>query len=307
MIGYLATRLLPMVPRSVVYAIARRYVAGEDLDAAVNTVGNLNRNRFDATLDILGEDATDAAHADATVRAYCEVLERVAAEGLRSNISVKLTHLGMRLDPEAALGRVESLVARAGELGNFVRIDMEDSSLTDATLGIHRTLRERHANVGTVLQAYLRRTEVDARELASVGTNLRLCKGIYREPATIAFKDRDEIRESFLRTANVLLEGKATYTGFATHDRELIAGLVAMVNRMEIPRDRFEFQALLGVPVEDLLRKLVDDGFRVRIYVPFGSEWYPYSSRRLKENPKMASYVISHLFSPRSRASRDEG
>lgn len=302
MFGQLVTRLLPLVPKGIVRRVAMRYVAGEDLDAAAQAVRNLNGRGYLATMDILGEDADSDAHADRTVQGYGAVLARIAADGLDSNISVKLTHLGIRLDPDRAGERIRALVGDAKERGNFVRIDMEDSSLTQATLDVFRALRESHGNVGTVLQAYLRRTEQDARELAAAGANLRLCKGIYREPADIAFQKPEEVRQAYLRTASVLLDGTTNYTAFATHDRTLIAALEDMVTHRAIPRDRFEFQALLGVPVEDLLDDLVARGFRVRWYVPFGREWYAYSTRRLKENPKMATYIVRQMFSPRNQS-----
>jgi proline dehydrogenase len=304
MFGRLVTKMLPLVPRPIVRAVAMRYVAGEDLDSAAVAVKNLNDRGYLATMDILGEDTSSEAHADETVGAYVDVLDRIAADGLAANISVKLTHLGIRLDPVTAASRVEALVVDAARRGNFVRIDMEDSSLTQATLDLFAELRTRHGNVGTVLQACLRRTEGDARTLAARGANLRLCKGIYRESAAIAFQHPDEVRASYLRTADALLEGADTYTAFATHDRGLIESLVQRVRERGIPYDRFEFQALLGVPVEDLLERLVGDGFTVRWYVPFGLEWFAYSTRRLKENPRMATYIVRQIFSPRNRASR---
>lgn len=304
MFGRLVTKMLPLVPRSIVRAVAMRYVAGEDLDSTAVAVKNLNDRGYLATMDILGEDTTSEAFADETVAGYIDVLDRVAADGLAANISVKLTHLGIRLDPVAAASRVEALIVAAARRGNFVRIDMEDSSLTQATLDLYGDLRTRHDNVGTVLQASLRRTEDDARTLAAKGANLRLCKGIYRESAEIAFQQPGEVRASYLRTAEALLEGAETYTAFATHDRVLIDALVERVRERGIPKDRFEFQALLGVPVEGLLERLVSDGFTVRWYVPFGVEWYAYSTRRLTENPRMATYIVLQLFSPRNRASR---
>lgn len=299
MFGWLVTKMLPAVPKSVVRRVAQRYVAGENLDAATRTVKALNERGFLATLDILGEDAKDAAHADGTVDGYCGVLDRIHAAGLGSNISVKLTHLGLRDDRGAAEARLRRILDRARALDNFVRIDMEDSALTSTTLEIHDMARQYYPRTGTVIQAYLRRTLDDARKLAESGANLRLCKGIYREPREIAFQKREEIRESYLATAEVLLQGNGTYTGFATHDQVLLQRLLDLVQRLDVPRDRFEFQALLGVPVEDLLAGYVQQGFRVRWYVPFGEEWYAYSTRRLKENPNLASYIVRQMFGRR--------
>jgi len=299
MFGRIVTGLLPWVPQGIVKRVAMRYVAGEDLDAACATVAALNRRGFQATVDILGEDAASEAVADETVTGYREVLARIAQGDLRSNISVKLTHLGFRLDPERAERRLADLIGDAGRLGNFVRIDMEDSSLTQATLDLHARMRARSERVGTVLQAYLHRTEEDARHLAAQGANLRLCKGIYRESPAIAYTRPDAIRASYLRTAEVLLDGAGTYTAFATHDRTLLSSLVDLVTSRRVPPDRFEFQALLGVPVDDVLVPLVASGFTVRWYVPYGREWYAYSTRRLKENPKMATYIIRQILQPR--------
>lgn len=296
MFGWLITRMLPIVPMPVVRAVSRRYVAGEDLGAALEVVSGLNANGFQATMDILGEDAADAAHADGTVDGYRNVLDRIAAEGLKSNVSVKMTHMGIRLDRTEAEARLARIVDKAAEHGNFVRIDMEDSGLTDTTFEVYRAARARHPRVGTVIQAYLRRTVDDARILAAEGANLRLCKGIYREPAAIAYQGKEEIRKSYLDTAKILLSAPGTYTGFATHDRVLIQRVLELTRRMDMPRDRFEFQALLGVPVDDVLTDLVSQGYTVRWYVPFGDEWYAYSTRRLKENPKMATYIVRHWF-----------
>lgn len=296
MFGWMVSRMLPIIPKPVVKAVASRYVAGEDLPSAVEKVRQLNAKGFEATLDILGEDAADAAHADRTVQGYCDVLDAIAENGLRSNVSIKLTHMGLRLDRGEAEARMTRVIEHADRLGNFVRIDMEDSSLTSTTLEIHASLKQRFPRIGTVLQAYLRRTVDDAKTLAASGGNLRLCKGIYREPKAIAFPGKEEIRASYLEAAEILLKGDGSYVGFATHDRVLAARLVELVERIGAPKDRFEFQALLGVPVDDMLEDFVKRGYKVRVYVPFGDEWYAYSTRRLKENPKMATYVTKALF-----------
>jgi proline dehydrogenase len=295
MIGRAIVPFLGLVPKGVVRSIAKRYVAGETLESALSVVQRLNESRIWATLDVLGENTRSEEEANETLKAYMECLEAISRLGLKSNISIKLTHFGLRLDEEKTRNRVLSLVEKAHELNNFVRIDMEDSSVTQVTLDIYRYIRERFANVGCVLQAYLKRTVEDAKILASEGANVRICKGIYNEPKEIAYKKRDEIRKKFLEIAEILVEGSNTYVAFATHDLYLIEGCVELVKKKQISSDRFEFQALLGVPVDETLKKLVEDGYKVRIYVPFGKEWYPYSVRRLKENPRIASYVIKHL------------
>ncbi len=296
MLGWLVTRMLPIIPMPVVRKVSSRYVAGENLDCATAVVKGLNDRGYRATMDILGEDAKDAAHADGTVDGYRQVLDRIAKEGLKSNVSVKLTHMGIRLGRSESEARLARVLDKAAEHDNFVRIDMEDSGLTDTTFEVYRAARARYPKVGTVIQAYLRRTVSDARVLAAEGANLRLCKGIYREPGEIAFHGKEEIRQSYLQTAEILLSAPGTYTGLATHDRILLQRLQELVARLDVPKDRFEFQALLGVPVDDVLDGLVAQGYTVRWYVPFGEEWYAYSTRRLKENPKMATYIMRHWF-----------
>jgi len=296
MIGRAIVPFLGLVPKGVVRSIAKRYVAGETLESALSVVQRLNESQMWATLDVLGENTRFDEEADETLKAYMECLEAISKLGLKSNISIKLTHFGLRVDQEKTRNRVLSLIEKAHELNNFVRIDMEDSSVTQVTLDIYRYVRERFANVGCVLQAYLKRTVEDAKVLASEGANVRICKGIYNEPKEIAYKKRDEIRKKFLEIAEILVEGSNTYVAFATHDLYLIERCVEIVKKKQISSDRFEFQALLGVPVDETLKRLVENGYRVRIYVPFGKEWYPYSVRRLKENPRIASYVIKHLF-----------
>jgi len=298
MFGWLITRMLPVVPMRIVRAVASRYVAGEDLDSAREVVRRLAAEGYHATIDILGENAADDAHADETVEGYRQVLRMVEQERFPANISVKPSHLGIRLDESRAEARLLQLLDDVSARGSFLRIDMEDSSLTDATFRLYRKARERSPAVGTVIQAYLRRTVEDAKALAAEGSILRLCKGIYRESPSIAWQKREDIRKSYLETARILLSAPGTYVAFATHDRVLLDQIPRLSAEMDIPKDRFEFQALLGVPVEDVLKPLVEQGYKVRWYVPFGVEWYPYSVRRLKENPKMATYIVRHWFSP---------
>ncbi len=292
---------MPLVPKAIVKLVAMRYVAGEDLESALATVADLNTGGCLATMDILGEHALSGEAADQTVGEYLEVLEKIRSGDLNSNISVKLTHLGILLDYDGAVRRLGTLVDALEPNDNFLRIDMEDSSLTESTINLFREIRGKTPRVGTVLQSYLRRTESDARALGALGANIRLCKGIYREPEEIAFQDPDEIRESYIRSARALFESPDSFVGFATHDRALVKSVLELVQELKIPTDRFEFQALLGVPVEDLFKELIEQGYSVRWYVPFGVDWYAYSTRRLKENPKMATYIVRQMFSPRRK------
>ncbi|HET6202108.1 MAG TPA: proline dehydrogenase family protein [Planctomycetota bacterium] len=288
-------RALPLLPKPVVWKVARRYIAGTRREDALATVARLNAAGLVATVDLLGEHAADGAEADGAVEEYREVLREIARRALRSNISVKLTHFGLKIDPGGCERRMRGLLEEAARVGNFVRIDMEDSSCTDATLALYRRLRGDFENVGPVLQAYLRRTHEDARALLEgPSLNLRLCKGIYREPPGIALQAREEINRNFLRVLEELLRGGAT-VGCATHDEPLADEALAMVARLGVPKERFECQMLLGV-AEALRDRLARGDRRVRIYIPYGSQWYAYSIRRLRENPRIARYVMRALF-----------
>lgn len=291
---------LPFVPKSLVRTIAARYVAGETLDEALATVRALNAEGCMATLDVLGEDITRLDETALTVDAYQQALARIAASGADSNISVKLSALGLKLDPAHCRREFGRIMDTARAHGIFVRIDMEDSSVTEETLRIFFESRAKYDKVGIVLQAYLRRSADDARRVAAVGANVRVCKGIYVEPAAIAFQDREQIRASYLRLVEALLcEG--SYVGIATHDPALVDGSLALVGRLGLDRKAYEFQMLLGV-ARTLRRRLTAGGERLRVYVPYGEAWYAYSVRRLKENPSIAGHVVKGLFRPQGRA-----
>jgi proline dehydrogenase len=281
-------RALPAVPKPVVRRLSARYIAGPELADARRVVAELNAAGKRATVDVLGEEITRADEARAITRAYLDVLDAIDDDGLDANVSVKLTGLGLEVDP--ALCRAN--LAAIAERGTFVRIDMEDSSTTDATLELYRALTgEGFENLGVVLQAALKRTEHDARALA--GANVRLCKGIYIEPPEISYRDFDDVRESYVRALELLLDG-GCHVGIATHDEWLVEqGLRAVGERRLEPR-AYEFQMLLGVRPE-LGDRLVREGHPLRIYVPFGRQWYEYSLRRLQENPKIAGYVAGDL------------
>jgi proline dehydrogenase len=279
-------RLLPAVPRTVVRRIADRYIAGETLDDAVAVVRRLNDEGKSATVDVLGEEVTRPYEASDIVRAYHDVFEAFQEHRLDSNVSVKLTGLGLKLGYKLCRRNLRAVVEHAAEVDNFVRIDMEDSSTTDDTLRLYRELREAGLdNVGVVLQARLKRTPADIVSLADLRPNVRLCKGIYLEPPAIAWTSFDRIRTAFVNCLELLTE-TASYIGIATHDEFLIAESKRLVT------ERYEFQMLLGVraPLGD---QLVARGERLRIYVPFGRLWYEYSLRRLHENPKIAGYIAS--------------
>jgi proline dehydrogenase len=297
-------RVLPAVPRSIVRKISERYIAGTDLADACRVVGRLNQEGKAATIDVLGEEIRSREEAFEIVRAYHDVFEAIQREQLDSNVSVKLTALGLKLGYDLCRANLETVVRHAAESGNFVRIDMEDSSCTSDTLRMYRDLREAGLdNVGVVLQAYLRRTIRDIRALAPLKPNVRLCKGIYIEPPLIAYRDFDEVRRNFVLALGELLRA-GSYVGIATHDRWLISEGLRLVAEHGLAPDQYELQMLLGVsePAGD---RLVRDGHRLRVYVPFGDHWYSYSVRRLQENPKIAGYIaadtVNRLFGANGR------
>ncbi|MDX6483037.1 MAG: proline dehydrogenase [Gaiellaceae bacterium] len=285
-------RFLPAVPKPVVQKLSSHYIAGSELSDACRVVKKLNGERKMATIDVLGEEIHNADEARAIVAEYRRVFETIAREGLDSNVSVKPTALGLKLDYALARENLEAVVRHAAESGNFVRIDMEDSTTTDATLRIYRELRGAGLdNVGVVLQASLRRTVDDVLALADLKPSVRLCKGIYVEPPTIQFRDYEAVRASFVKALDSLLETGA-YVGIATHDEYLIDEGRRLVVEHGLRREQYEFQMLLGVRPR-LGDGLVQQGHRLRIYVPFGQQWYAYSLRRLQENPKIAGYIAS--------------
>jgi proline dehydrogenase len=283
-------RTLPAVPKGIVRRISARYIAGTHAEDACRVVERLNAEGKSATIDVLGEEITTWEEARHIGFEYENVVRKIDEQGLSSNVSVKLTGLGLKLDYGLCRETTERLVRHAAERGNFVRIDMEDSSCTDDTIRLYRELREAgFDNVGVVLQAYLRRTLSDIEALAELTPNVRLCKGIYVEPEEIAFQGFEEVRENFVRALDALLRG-GSYVGIATHDERLIEEGGRLVREHGRSPAEYEFQMLLGVRPERGSR-LVEEGNRLRIYVPYGEQWYAYSLRRLQENPKIAGYI----------------
>ena len=284
---------LPLVPKFIVGKVAARYVAGQTLDQAVELIRRLNAEGAMATVDLLGEEVKDRAKAEEAVAEYLRILERIEQEKLNANISVKPTQLGLGFDETFCRDNYERLAAAAKARGNFMRLDMEDRHTTDATLGIYRHCHQKHGNVGPVLQAYMRRTLRDIAELPADCVSVRLCKGIYVEPREAAFKDYETVRLNYLQSLEALLR-RGIYVGIATHDEHLVCGALGILDRLAVPRDRYEFQMLLGV--DNNLRKiLIDGGHRLRVYVPYGRDWYLYSMRRLRENPSVAGHVTRAL------------
>jgi proline dehydrogenase len=285
------------MPRSIVWQLSRRYIAGTDLESAYRTVSKLNALGCSATVDVLGEDSTQLQEVELARDLYLAALDGIVANEANCNISIKLSDMGLRFDPELCFEAMSTLVAKASERNIFVRIDMEDSSVTSVTLDLYRRLRQQFDNVGTVIQSCMHRSKADVAELLETGsTHIRLCKGIYLEPEDIAFSAADEIRRSYCELLQQLLEGGAARVGIATHDPKLVDFAEQLIQRLQIDKSRYEFQMLLGV-AENMRAKLVEKGHPLRVYVPFGERWFAYSIRRLRENPQIAGHIVRNLFS----------
>ncbi len=291
-VAHLALRI-PLLRR-----VALRFVAGTTLDEAVAAVRAINASSASVTLDVLGESVADRAAADRAAQSYIQTIERIAHEKLDANVSLKLTQMGLGLGVETCLEVIRPVVETGQRHDVFVRIDMESSAHTDRTLEVMRRLRDAGYQVGPVIQAYLHRSLEDARLLAAQGVRVRVCKGAYAEAEELAYHDRAEINHSFLEIATALLDADA-YPGIATHDPEMIRQVLGVVRERGIPTDRFEFQMLYGIR-RDLQRQLLEKGYRLRIYVPYGTEWYPYFMRRLAERPANILFVVRSIFGEKS-------
>jgi proline dehydrogenase len=279
------------------HRMSSRFVAGTTFKQVIEAARSLNQQGIIATLDSLGENVTTPQQARSASEVYHRLLDSIADSHVNSNVSLKLSQMGLEVSEELAYTLVASLVEKARSFNNFVRIDMEGSAMTETTLKLVRRLHSIPGNaghVGVVLQSYLYRTEADARALVSEGIRIRLCKGAYKEPATVAFPEKSNVDANYLRVAQELISGPL-YHGLATHDEQLIARIKDYVRAQQIPTDRFEFQMLYGVRRE-LQRALVSEGYRVRVYVPFGTEWYPYFMRRLAERPANLIFLAKNFF-----------
>jgi proline dehydrogenase len=290
----LLVKALPWVPKPLVSRVSSRYIAGESLPEALRHIDRLNARGFLVTVDILGEFVADKSAVEAATLAYLEIFDVLAQRQLQSQASVKLSQLGLKLDRQLCEASIRQLVQRAAATDNLVTIDMEDSSCTDETLRIFELMRRESACVGAVIQARLRRSLQDVERLLPLTPHVRICKGIYIEPEAIAWRDFDEIRAAYLQLLECML-AQPSFVAIATHDAYLVDQALRMIHERKIGRDRYEFQLLLGVR-EDLGGRLLDEGHPVRIYVPFGREWYAYSMRRLQENPAIAGHVFRQFF-----------
>jgi proline dehydrogenase len=285
---------LPLVPKFIVRFFSKKYIAGSSLQHAIDKIKEFNNDGIMATVDILGEEIRKNEDALKVVREYKDVLSAIALHKLDSNISIKPTHLGLKIDKEFCYNNIKSIIEEAQKYNNFVRIDMEDRTCTSDTIDIFLRLRADYQNVGVVIQSYLRRTIDDVNRLIEHKANLRLCKGIYIEPRWAAFRDPEIINDNFKYSLEKLLKG-GCYVGIATHDEKLVWHALSMIDALGLKKDQYEFQMLLGV-TEELRNVLVASGHRMRIYIPFGEHWHAYSMRRLKENPNIATSIIKNIF-----------
>ncbi len=296
MLNRLVVAALPVIPKTIVGLVSRRYIAGERLDDAVNQIRILNSGGFSCTTDLLGEYITRVDEADANRKQIESIFGAIEQHHLNSTVSVKLSQMGLLLDRGACYSNVRALVEQAQAKGNRLTIDMEDSSTVDATWDIYYRLRsEGFSNVGMVAQAYLHRIQDDMRKfIRQGGGEIRLCKGIYIEPVSISYRNREDVRRNFLQVLEILLDG-GVKVGIATHDDTLVEHAAEMVLKKRIPATAYEYQMLLGVrePLRDSIRRR---GHPLRVYVPFGESWYAYSVRRLRENPQIAGYVFKAMF-----------
>ena len=276
--------------------LSSRFVAGFDIEDALRVCSQVNRQGMHVTLDSLGESVTNADEAHRAADIYHQLLDQIAARKLDSNISVKLTQMGLTQDPALAEEIALNLAQHAHATNNFVRIDMEDSTLTQVTLDIVRRIHARpdlQGSIGIVIQSYLYRSQADIEQLIADGIRVRLCKGAYKEPPEVAFPKKSDVDSNYIKLSNMLLQS-SIYHGLATHDEKMIAAAKAFAAQRGIDRSRFEFQMLFGVR-RDLQRKLVAEGYNVRVYIPFGREWYPYFMRRLAERPANVFFIAKNM------------
>jgi proline dehydrogenase len=276
--------------------LTTRFVAGENIEEAVAAIREINAFGATASFDHLNEGVTNASETEGEVREYTRVLARIDETGIKSNVSIKLTQFGLEFDPELTYRNARAVVDEAARRGNFVRVDMEGSPVTQVTFDIFKRLRAEYDlnTVGIVVQAYLRRTAQDIEDLLKIPARIRLCKGAYNEPPEVAFPDKRDTDENYVRLMRVLL-ASGTYHGIATHDPKMIEATIDFVKREGIAKDAFEFQMLYGVR-RDLQQQLVRDGYRMRVYVPYGKTWYPYFMRRLAERPANVWFVLKNMF-----------
>ena len=300
MLNKLLADALPYMPKKLIWIFSKRYIAGETIEDGLKVSRELNKQGVEVTVDLLGEFISTIEQAVENRKKYIDIIERFSNEGIVGNFSVKPTMFGLLINKDECYKNIEAVVLKAVDKKTFIRIDMEDSQCVDSELDMYRKLQQKYpANVGLVIQAYLRRTKSDLIDMDDIHVNgnplnFRLCKGIYVEPKHIAYKAFDEVREHYLDDLKYMLEHKM-YVGIATHDKFLIDNAISYIKENNIEKSKFEFQMLYGVTPE-LRSSIVKQGYKMRVYVPFGKDWFGYSTRRLKENPRMASHIVKALF-----------
>ncbi|MGD0581757.1 MAG: proline dehydrogenase family protein [Bacteroidales bacterium] len=300
MFNKLIAAILPYFPKKFIWIFSRPYISGETINDAMRVAADLNSRNIKVTLDVLGEFIKNLDEAEANKKEYLHLIDVSNQSGIDGNFSLKPTSFGLLIDKEICYNHIREIIARAASYNNFIRIDMEDSPCTDMEIDLFRRLKaEFPCNVGLVLQAYLRRTYGDIEKMldlhsADAPLNFRLCKGIYVEPEAIAFKQYEEVNQHYLDDLELMFRN-SIYAGIATHDKPIVEGAYKLIEKYKVPRSMYEFQMLYGVTPK-LRASIVNEGHTMRVYVPFGKQWFGYSTRRLKENPKMASHIIKAIF-----------
>jgi len=289
---------MPILPKKMVKLIADKYVAGETEEHALLKTKELNLKGYDLTIDLLGEHISIEKETNQITDIYLRILDKIYKRNLTANISVKPTHIGLDVSFAVFEKNALKLVQKASEYNNFIRFDMENSSTTDDTIAVYKKIYKSYKNTGTVFQAYLKRTYNDLENLMNEKINFRLCKGIYNESEEIAYKNPNDINSNYLKIVEMAFKNKS-YIGIATHDLYLIEKIYLLIKKYNVPKENFEFQVLYGVPMKGWLKKHLENNYKVRIYLPYGPQWYEYSIRRLKENPNIAKYVMKSIFSKR--------
>ena len=285
----------PLMPKFVIGRVASVYVAGDKLEDGLNLAKKLNSKGFTATLDLLGEEVNNRKETNKIREAYCDLLDGIANYGIDCNISLKLTALGLKFDEELCWDNLSVVLDKAREYNNFVRMDMEDSTVTDATIRMCKKGKKYYSKCGTVLQAYMHRTSDDIDNLNTHNANIRLCKGAYKESSKIAYQDYQEIRNNYMINAEKIMDA-GIFIGLATHDEWIIQKLENLIIKKKYKKTKYEFQALSGVPIDSTLERLINSGHKVRYYIPYGPEWYAYSMRRMKENPDIWKHTLKAFF-----------
>lgn len=296
LINNLIIQIIPFLPKFFVKIVASPYIAGITDEEMLENVKKLNDKGFKVAIDILGEHVKTKDEATAVTNRYANLYNEITNRKLQANISIKLTHIGQDLGQNFVQNNLFKLVEAAKNNNNFLRLDMENTPYTDQTIKLYEIMKEKYDKIGIVIQSYLKRSMSDIERLADKNFNVRICKGIYVEDEELVFNDYSLIRESFIELVKKCLE-RGTYVGIATHDEYLIDNIYSWIIENDISKNKYEFQVLHGVPMQKKLKKLINEGNTVRVYLPYGDNWYDYSVRRLKENPKMAGYIIKNIFS----------